>query len=123
MNDRRPRQVDPSLGAVTQFFAADKAYDEALERRQAAEVLNPENLDGDATLNAAVDAAIQAVDDARTALFHTEPTTVLGVAALLAALAKNETCESPIEMWVNADAGGKVNDFLRRLASVLRDEA
>jgi hypothetical protein len=39
---------------------------------------------------------------------------------LLKALAQNDDCESPIEMYVNADAGETVNDFMRKLATVLR---
>jgi hypothetical protein len=58
--------------------------------------------------------------NAGTVLFRTEPTTVLGVAALLDALAHNHDSESPIEMYVNA-AGEMVNDFMRQLAKVLRE--
>jgi hypothetical protein len=53
--------------------------------------------------------------------FRAEPTSVLGVAALLEAVAHNDDCESPIAMYVNADAGKTVNDFLRQLAAVLRE--
>jgi hypothetical protein len=40
---------------------------------------------------------------------------------LLEALAKNDDGESSIERAINADNGGKVNDFLRQLAAVLRE--
>jgi hypothetical protein len=60
---------------------------------------------------------------AHNALYRAEPTTVLGVIALLEALAENDTSESSIERAINADNGNKVNDFLRHLAAVLRDVA
>jgi hypothetical protein len=59
-------------------------------------------------------------DAARSALFRAEPTSVLGVAALLGALAHNDDSASPIEMYVNADAGKTVNNVMRQLAAVLR---
>ena len=40
---------------------------------------------------------------------------------MLGALAQNDDSASPIEMYVNADAGKTVNDFLRQLAAVLRE--
>jgi hypothetical protein len=64
---------------------------------------------------------MHAADAARSALYGAERTTILGVAALLEALALNEDSESPIEMYVNADAGKTVNDFMRQLAGVLRE--
>jgi hypothetical protein len=54
---------------------------------------------------AAGDAAMRTADAARSALFRAEPTSVLGVAALLSALAHNDDLASPIEMYVNADTG------------------
>jgi hypothetical protein len=70
---------------------------------------------------AAGDAAMHVADAARSALFRAKPTSVLGVAALLGALAHNDDSASPIEMYVNADAGKTVNNFMRQLAAVLRE--
>jgi hypothetical protein len=66
--------------------------------------------------------ACDAADAARTALFHAEPTTVLGVVAMLEAMAKDD---SPIEQAINSGAVGadNVNKRLRRLADVLREIA
>ena len=46
---------------------------------------------------------------------------MLGVVALLEAVAKNDTGESSIERAIQNDNGDKVNHFLRRLAAVLRE--
>jgi hypothetical protein len=71
--------------------------------------------------SASVKLAREAAWAAQNALYRAEPTTVLGVIALLEALAKNDDGESSIERAINADNGGKVNDFLRQLAAVLRE--
>jgi hypothetical protein len=63
---------------------------------------------------------MRAAEAARSALWGAEPT-ILGIAALLEALAHNDDRESPIEMYVNADGGKTVNDFLHELAGVLRE--
>jgi hypothetical protein len=115
---KRPSQVDPALAVAIRYLDAEKAYGKALERRAHEETVGPAA--SDATC-AAGHAAMHAADAARSALFGAEPTTILGVAALLEALAHNDDCESPIEMYVNADAGKSVNDFMRRLAGVLRE--
>ena len=64
---------------------------------------------------------MNAADAAPKGLFRAEPTSVFGVAALLSAVAHNDDSASPIEMYVNADAGKTVNDFLRQIAAVLRE--
>jgi hypothetical protein len=64
-----------------------------------------------------------AAEVARRALFHAKPTSVLGVAALLDALAYNDDGESPIEMYINGDAAETVNDLMRELAAVLRSRS
>jgi hypothetical protein len=115
---KRPSQVDPALAVAIRYLDAEKAYGKALDRRAHEKTLGREA--SDATY-AAGDAAMHAADAARRAIFGAEPTTILGVAALLEALAHNDDCESPIEMYVNADAGKTVNDFLRQLAAVLRE--
>jgi hypothetical protein len=115
---KRPSQVDPALAVAIRFLEAETAYGKALERRQHEETVGREA--SDATC-AAGDAAMRTADAARSALLGAEPTTVLGVAALLGALAHNDDSASPIEMYVNADAGKTVNDFLRKLAAVLRE--
>ncbi len=117
---KRPSQVDPALAVAIRFLEAETAYGKALERRQQDERLTDQDCSDDAILDA-VDIAMDAADDARQALFRAKPTTVLGVAALLEALAHNDDCELPIEMYVNADAGKSVNDFMRQLATVLRE--
>jgi hypothetical protein len=115
-----PNLVDPALIVAVRFLDADKAYDDALDRRRVSEeALNHE----DSALVEATKAAMEAADTARGALFHVEPITVLGAVALLEALTKNDTCESPIEMETNGGAGDNVNNCLRRLAAVLREVA
>jgi hypothetical protein len=108
------------LAVAICYLDAEKAYGKALERRQQDERLTNQDC-SDAAILDAVDTAMDAADDARQALFRAEPTTILGVAALLESLAHDGDCESPIEMYVNADAGKTVNDFLRALATVLRE--
>jgi hypothetical protein len=115
----RPPEIDPAIAVAARFLATEKAYGKALERRAHNERLTGEDC-ADAAILDAVDAAMDAADAARRALFCAEPTTVLGVAALLGALAHNDDCESLIAMYVNADAGKTVNDFMRKLATVLR---
>jgi hypothetical protein len=39
------------------------------------------------------------------------------------AVTKNDTDVAPIDAEISNEAADKVNDFLRRLAAVLRDEA
>jgi hypothetical protein len=117
---KRPCQVDPALAVAIRYLDAEKAYGEALERRAHEETLGHEA--SDATY-AAGEAAMHAADAARSAIFGAEPTTILGVAALLEALAHNDDCESPIEMYINSAACETVNDFMRELAAVLREAA
>jgi hypothetical protein len=114
----RPPEIDPAIAVAARFPAAEKAYQKALERRQHEETLGHDA--SDATC-AAGDAAMHAADVARSALFRAEPTSVRGVATLLEALAHNDDSESPIEMYINADAGKTVNEFLRQRAKVLRE--
>jgi hypothetical protein len=113
-----PPEIDPALAVAIRDLDAEKAYGKALERSAHEEMVGPAA--SDATC-AAGHAAMPAADAARSALFGAEPTTILGVAALLEALAQNDDCESPIEMHVNADDGETVTDFIRKLAAVLRE--
>jgi hypothetical protein len=103
--EAQPDTIDPALIVALRFLDASKAYDKASESGE-------DSSDAHATLRAA-----------RRALFHAEPATVGGVAALLTALANNDTDESPIKIMVNGDAADTVNDFIRRLAAVLCSEA
>jgi hypothetical protein len=110
-------EPDPAIAVAEQFVIAEKAYEEALNRRANSEKLGREASD---EVRAAADAAMDADEVARRALFRAEPTSVLGVAALLEALAYNDEGDSPIEMHINSGACEPVNDFMRELAAVLR---
>jgi hypothetical protein len=101
-----PKVIDPSLLVAARYIDASNAFAEACEIEDGTE-----------------SATMEAEYDARQALFSAEPTTVAGVAALLMAVTKNDTDVSPIDAEISNEAADKVNDFLRRLAAVLRDEA
>jgi hypothetical protein len=105
-----PTSADPAFAVVEQFLAASRAYDKVLER---------DDTPGEASRGER-DAAMKAAWAAERALFSEKPTTILGVVAMLEALAMNDTTESPIEWAINGDDGEMVNDYLRLLAAVLR---
>jgi hypothetical protein len=102
-----PPVLDPAITVAARFLAAEKAYRKALERRAHEETLGRE---ASGATYAAGDAAMHAADAARSAL-----------AALLDAVALSDDSELPSEMYVNADAGKSVNDFMGHLAKVLRE--
>jgi hypothetical protein len=75
------------------------AYRKALERREHDDRLTGEDCFDAATLHD-VDTAMDPPTRSE-GPFRAEPTSVLGVAALLEALAYNDEGDSPIEMYIN----------------------